>query len=272
MKTFRFIGMALFAVLMCVNLAACSSSEDDPTEEKEESEVVVSDKKLTEIKITSDKTSTNYTFSYDNNGHLMSAYDGDIYQYSWDKNSIVETVDDETITYSLADGLIKGRKAPRWNVTIAYNSSKQIIAFNHSYSYSSVDEKETFSWENGKITKIVRDEIHRTDNLEIAYSNQTCKGYNPLVGAMIFGDTYLTFAHPELIGLRLNQLPTKITQTSTAKTPGTVTYDEVTELSYTLDNSGYITSCSIKENSTEKTWEGEKREYTRTYVYTFKWQ
>ena len=33
MKTFRFIGMALFAVLMCVNFASCSGSDDDPTEE-----------------------------------------------------------------------------------------------------------------------------------------------------------------------------------------------------------------------------------------------
>lgn len=29
MKTFRLIGMALMAVLMCVNFAACSSSDDD---------------------------------------------------------------------------------------------------------------------------------------------------------------------------------------------------------------------------------------------------
>ena len=33
MKTFRMIGMALFAVFMCVNFAACSSDDDGPTEE-----------------------------------------------------------------------------------------------------------------------------------------------------------------------------------------------------------------------------------------------
>ena len=36
MKTFRFIGMALFAVLMCVNFTSCSGGDDDPTEEPEE--------------------------------------------------------------------------------------------------------------------------------------------------------------------------------------------------------------------------------------------
>ena len=46
MKTFRFIGMALFAILMCVNLSSCSSSDDDPTEEPEEGGVIVSGKKI----------------------------------------------------------------------------------------------------------------------------------------------------------------------------------------------------------------------------------
>lgn len=32
MKTFRFIGMALFAVLMCVNFASCSDSDEDEFE------------------------------------------------------------------------------------------------------------------------------------------------------------------------------------------------------------------------------------------------
>lgn len=33
MKAFRFIGMALFAVLMCVNLASCSSDDEPDNEE-----------------------------------------------------------------------------------------------------------------------------------------------------------------------------------------------------------------------------------------------
>lgn len=33
MRTFRLIGMALIAMLMCVNFTACSSDDDEPTEE-----------------------------------------------------------------------------------------------------------------------------------------------------------------------------------------------------------------------------------------------
>ena len=48
MKTLRLVGMALFAVLMCVNFASCSS-DDDPTEESPQYELVTSGKKLEKI-------------------------------------------------------------------------------------------------------------------------------------------------------------------------------------------------------------------------------
>ena len=54
MKTFKFIGMALFAVLMCVNIASCGSSDDDPIVETEEGGVVVSGKKIAKLRQTLD--------------------------------------------------------------------------------------------------------------------------------------------------------------------------------------------------------------------------
>ena len=36
MKTLRMIGMALFAVLMCVNFAACSNEENEVPQERKE--------------------------------------------------------------------------------------------------------------------------------------------------------------------------------------------------------------------------------------------
>ena len=36
MKTLRFIGMALFAVLMCVNFTSCSNDQNTPTTEEQE--------------------------------------------------------------------------------------------------------------------------------------------------------------------------------------------------------------------------------------------
>lgn len=40
MKTFRMIGMALFAVLMCVNLASCSSDDDDDVQVPEDFTII----------------------------------------------------------------------------------------------------------------------------------------------------------------------------------------------------------------------------------------
>ena len=44
MKTFRFIGMALVAILLCVNFTSCSK-DDGPTEESPQYELVTSGKK-----------------------------------------------------------------------------------------------------------------------------------------------------------------------------------------------------------------------------------
>ena len=65
MKTFRMIGMALFAILMCVNLSSCSSSDDDQTEEPEEGGVIVSGKKIVKFITESGDWKETWLFKYD---------------------------------------------------------------------------------------------------------------------------------------------------------------------------------------------------------------
>ena len=55
MKTLRFIGIALFAVLISVNYTACSSGDDDPTEEKEDEKVDFSGYTSSDLKINGPK-------------------------------------------------------------------------------------------------------------------------------------------------------------------------------------------------------------------------
>ena len=62
MKTFRFIGMAIFAVLICVNFVACSSSDDDPTNEKEPTNENTTNQKLISS-LTIEKTTFNFTYN-----------------------------------------------------------------------------------------------------------------------------------------------------------------------------------------------------------------
>ena len=97
MKTFRFIGMALFAILVCVNFAACSSGDDDPTEEPEEGGVVVSGKKNKKIVGTSEESpySETYTFSYDSKGRLIEATEIEEEGYGKDTETYTFTWGDE---------------------------------------------------------------------------------------------------------------------------------------------------------------------------------
>ncbi|MFK1867229.1 hypothetical protein ACIXFO_16805 [Bacteroides fragilis] len=48
MKTFRLIGMALLAVVMCENFTSCSDDEEKPT--KNDDGVITNQKRLMEIK------------------------------------------------------------------------------------------------------------------------------------------------------------------------------------------------------------------------------
>ena len=266
MKTFRLVGAALLAVLMCVSFTSCSSDDEDVI--TNEDGTISNGKKLVEVKYSHGDYSEVTTFSYDNNGHLISEYyDGYISQYSWEGNTIFDS--GENLTYSLVDGLIRTGKSSTWSYDFAYNSDKQIIA-NNCYYQKYIEYKKSFTWEDGKITKIVEDDLSSTEVKNITYSTQTCKGYNPLIGSLVF-DYYISYAHPELFGIRLNHLPTKIVQKSSPKMQGTVTYDEVSEITYKFDNNGYITSCSIKETGIEN-WGYEEREYTDSYTISFTWQ
>ncbi len=268
MKTFRLVGAALLAVLMCVSFTSCSSDDDNTI--TNEDGTISNGKKLVEVKYSHGDYSDVTTFSYDNNGHLISEYcDGYICQYSWAENTIVESYDNTT--FSLVDGLIRTGKnsTMSYDYDFAYNSDKQIIAINRYYN-KKIGTKYTFTWEDGKITKIVEDGATQTKVKNITYSTQTCKGYNPLIGSLVF-DWYISYAHPELFGVRLNHLPAKIVQKSSPKMQGTVTYDEVSEITYKFDNNGYISSCSIKETGIEK-WGDEEREYTDSYTISFTWQ
>ena len=251
--------MALIAVLLCVGNSSCSKEDDLGGN----GDVTSGGKKLAKIVQTYESgDSEEVIFSYDDKGRLISCYDenGNIHQYSWSDNTITRTKGDDVRTYSYVDGLI--RQEQRWNYTLdyAYNSYKQIIALNWLNIFSNkIDIKETFYWENGKITQNSTEKDEHIDILQINYSPETCKGYNPFM-TMSMTNTQLFWVHPELIGVTYNQLPNRIIQDGT-------TIDKVKDISYTLDKDGYIIRCFI-EQITKTNGEESKK----TYTYTFTWE
>ena len=84
MKTFRLIGMALLAIVMCVNFTSCSDDEEEPS--KNDDGVITNQKLLIELRMTNEDEVSITEYSYGSNGKLISAtnteqYDGSTHQY-----------------------------------------------------------------------------------------------------------------------------------------------------------------------------------------------
>ena len=109
MRTFRLLGMALIAILISVNFAACSSDDD---EEDNGGGTVVSGKLLKSITRKSDYSTNTSTFTYNDKKQLISASNGygESIDVIWSENSItVETTADwkeEPATFLLKNGII----------------------------------------------------------------------------------------------------------------------------------------------------------------------
>ena len=263
MKAFKLFGAALFAAILSVGLTSCSEG-DGPGGN--------GGKKLVKVVASSGKNSEELTLSYDKSGHLTSAYLGDVCRYEWSGDTVVETEDDDAIIYELFNGLIVSSKDDDSKVKFSYNSSKQLASIVETESGLSSSETKTISWEGDQVSKVVREDEYRRSEMKFTYEGQTCKGYNPILASHIYGDTFLAWAHPELFGARANQLVTKIVQTETSKRQGTVTYDEIYEFTYTLDNKGYITSCVVKNETTEKSGNTQTDHWVSSYTYSFTWK
>lgn len=265
MRTFRLLGMAMIAIMVCVNFTTCSSDDEII---KDDDGVITSEKRLMQIKYSSDNTRD---FSYDTKGRLASVtHRNNTYEritnYTWGNNIIIEEIGEKTYTYSLNDGLVR---------TIRYKNNSDWS--NKSFTYNSYNQQltveeisgddiytSTCTWENERIIKSTYSE--RGDNSEYTYtySGKTCKGYFPIYNLFSFppDDDEIFSAHPELIGLRISQLPDQIYEKRDDR-------EIIGKYTYTFDKDGYMESCTIVE--TEKRLDINET-HTSTTIYTFKWE
>lgn len=265
MKTFRLLGMAIIAILVSANFTACSKDDDEII--KDDDGVITNEKKLVEMKMTDNSEITTWDFSYGSKGKLASItctekYKNetniDITNITWGENTVIESSDGKSITYSINDGLIRsGSESGGRNYSFAYNSSKQLTTYQYSDEHYS--STRTLTWENGKVTKMDYD---GEEISTITYSNQTCKGYFPLMASMVEDDFKVMLAHPELIGMRTTQLPSQINSKGN-------NWEDKEEYTYKLDKDGYVESCTMIY--TEKRLDNNET-YTSTDIFTFKWE
>lgn len=264
MRTFRLIETALLAILVCVNFTACSS--DTPEPEKNEEGVIINEKKLVEIIIPEEEVVQEKYFYDDESKLTMASHrDKSTYIYDWDTNTIIEDADLWRKTFSLENNLIISSKEI-WNSSpwgdssisenIFKNDTKGLLQSIDYYYNTDFRESCKIVWEGSKIMQI--------GDTKFTYSGKTCKGYLPILIWYISESCALFDAHPELIGVRTNQLPDEdfYSYSNTSEY-----YDEIigevckvqdireskTKFAYTFDDDGYVKSCTRTEIDTDIT-------------------
>ncbi|MBQ8225375.1 MAG: DUF4595 domain-containing protein [Bacteroides sp.] len=275
MKILRVFGMASFAALMCVNLAACGSSDDDPSDEPGGGGVVNNGKKISKIVGVSGDGSFSATlkFSYDSKGRLSEAVEteeedgykeSDTYKFIWgddiikvnESSTYSGSTYTESYTLVLKDGLVQYEEYEDEDDTgtYTYNTSNRLIKFSDGSYWSN-----SAIWDGDKLVSIYNDYEEAT----ISYGKSCQKGYFPFIAAMIeAGECALLFmAHPEIAGMRTTQLPTNITW---AYDNYDGTESETSTIEYEFDKEGYISKIMGRETDSD----GE----TSTYTYTLTWQ
>lgn len=307
MKNIRFIGMALSAALLSFSILACS--EQDNSIIKNDDGVITNQKKLMEIKETTDYGYVcTYSFSYDDEGKLKSVVHSSnesandyIVDFTWGNNLIISTTEYGTKTYTLSDNLVEKQQDDDGNIKkFTYNSSNQLIKVDET-TQNDDTYSHTYTWNNGKIIKYT----YKADiNYEYTYNGKTCQGWFPNMndeGWDVIDDDYIFFAHPELVGMRTNQLPEQIYHTDTYK--GEYydefykenyqyenIYEDTIKFDYTLNKEGYIESYTVtstnvathKQSFFDYNNDGiitdderniiETNTYTNVSIYSFTWE
>lgn len=252
MKQFKFLAMAIFAMVMSIGFVACNSDDDD----NNGGVSITSGKKL--MSISSEYETINFTYGEDGKlARATSSVNGnsEYINLDWSGNTITLTTharwDENPCTITLDNGKISKATDGEDTYKVAYsgNNLSQIIGNNIN----------KYTWENGNIVKFQKGS--NTYNYTY-YTDKPNKHSVFDLDVLGFDDAILAeygnlliMAHPTLLGLSNKNLLKSVTDS------------EGYTLSYTyeLDGDGY----PIKITETEK-----KNQYDSgsPEVYTLTWE
>ena len=220
MKTLRFLGMAIVAVMLSAFATSCDDDDDDDNSQPATSEdgVVVNQKKLVKsawIDVYDDNIWSGTTlYSYDSKGRLIraeifggntkGATEREVKTFVWENDRIIRCDDEDgtirNYTYTLSDNLVTEAKREdssyAYSTRYEYDSEKRLV--------SSIEQEGSryyptyLTWEDDKVVR----EGDEDDESVYYYRGKTCKGYCPSVA---FGGD-LGYAHPELFGCRIRPI------------------------------------------------------------------
>lgn len=181
MKTLRLIGMAIVAIIMSVNFAACGDDDDD----EENANNGIPKKFISAM----DDSGYGCSYEYDNQGRIIKAVwtngnvSQEIAEFTYEENKIIRTdytisssssANDKWITnYELKNGIIVSMAEYNLsgelnaNVKYNYDSSKQLVSIEYNDPYTGGSSKQMkFVWQDGNIVSIIDD-----NTIELSYTS-----------------------------------------------------------------------------------------------------
>ena len=240
MKQFKFLAMALLAMVMSVGFVACSSDDDD---DNNGGGSVTSGKKLMSI-TEGDENETFYTitFDYNSNGQLIKAGETDnpYISLDWTSNSIILKDNEESsVNITLKDNKVKAANSSDHSSDTSFKySGNSLPNFIEYESKESAEYNHKITWENGNITKTEDGE----GNINVAtyYEDKVNKHPTIDITALNLDDAIpaeygelLYLAHPSLFGSYNKNLLKSVTSKG-----------ETVNYSYELDKDGYPTKIT----------------------------
>ena len=263
MRFCRFFGVALTAILLSVNFTSCSKSEDNKTSTGGEN--FANEKRLVKLVEKYTLNSTEYeqttTFKYDDKKRVIeshevskksngatSTFDA---QYIWGDDVIQFLAQEISNEGGRDEGPIKYTQELTIKNGLVQSLDDEVVSYNSKGRYN-----ETVTWDNDKLV------YEQTGDIDYRYTYKgvICqKGYFPLWGNLLGGIIEGLFtAHPELVGIRTQQLPANAIcakhYIDSSKEGLATTYE------YEFDNEGYITKITIQDSA-----EGSVSTYTLTW-------
>lgn len=252
MKQFKFLAMAIFAMVMSIGFVACSSSDDD----NNGGISITSGKKLMSV---SSNYGTTIKFVYGEDGKLTRASRGNSEYISldWSDNTITLTThaswSENPCTITLDNGKISKATDGEETYKAAYSGNylSQITGYNIN----------KYTWENGNIVNYK--EISEGNTYNCTYYTDMPNKHSVFdVDALGFDDAILAeygnlliMAHPTLFGLNNKNLLKSVTDSE----------GYTVSFTYELDSDGYPTKIT-------ETWKESQYDSGSREVYTLTWE
>lgn len=253
MKTLRFIGMAVVAIIMSVNFAACG--DDD-----EEENTPITQKYIETLKYTDDDTEYELKASYDDKNRLIKIANNDVdFTVNYGTSTIVynSKYDHYEFSFKMNDKnyvteitATTGSQYANEEAQFSYDGNGHLINSVYKYKYDNQEYREmsVHQWKDGNLINIKTGLGDETEQFDFKYGNSINKGnIQPYYG--IYDNSLFKIMPTERIGSILvsSGLFGKLSRNLVSSM---AMYDDERTYTYELDANGFVNKATWVDSET----------------------